>query len=1757
MNLGGSTTSLVQDDATGTWHVGNDDGQQVTLGTGASNGARNGEYWTITGQDGISYVFGRNVLPGDTIAHPTNSTLLEPVYAVHAGDPCYNATFALSQCSQAWRWNLDYVIDPHGNATAYHYAKESNYYGADGATTPVAYDRASTLSYIDYGLREISGSVLAHSATDRISFTTGSRCFATDCSFTAANASNWPDTPQDQQCLSTGTCNNHAPTFWSTQRLNSIATGYYNGSAYFTVDKYDLTQSFPPAGDPQLELDKISHTGYSAAGVAGTALTVSFASTLLPNRVPGTNGQPDMYFWRLNQITSETGAYTVVTYDQPKDGSTVRSCTASTLPADPANDTQLCFPVKWTPPAYTNPLLDYFQKYVVSEVQVAPQDGRSAPQKTDYSYVDAPAWHADDNEVVTPANRTYGQFRGFDKVQTRFGDTGFTYNTVPDKQTLTTTTYYRGMGGSLTDPWGAFTDSNEFAGMTRGVETFDGDSAQGLSATVTDLGTLATASRARTGLPALTSHIVSKTKTRNITWELGISPTTTRTATSVDAYDALGRQLQQTDSGDDGVATTCTTWTYAAPVSGNTRYIKDRVAEKIVSQQSCPAVGAAQSPILSDVRSYYDTTGTTAGVTSYGDPTRTDTRMDAGGAATPYFAKATSAYDTAGRLISATTHAVNTDAGRTTSTTYTPTLPTTPGSAEPLAGPLTQTVVKNPLTQTVTTAFDPGRGLATDVTDVAGHPTHADYDYLGRVSAVWKPGQVHGTDPATTTYSYLIASTGPSSITTKTLIDNGSSKNYRTSISLLDSFGQQIQTQADAVGGGRVITDTFRDSHGWPIDANNRWYDASTAPSTSLTSTADANVDDRTVTSYDGAGRPTLATEYTGLTATWHTNTVYGGNQTTVIPPTGGVAQTTVTDTRNETTVLKQYTAPPGVTGNVVTGTSQDTTYSYTALGQQSGMASAGRTWSSTYDLGGRVTSQVDPDTGTTSKTYDDLGELASSTDANGVLMTYAYDALGRKTGDYHGTLQTAAHQLYGWLYDTVQAGQLSSSTHYSGTGAYTVATGSYDSAGNPLSTVVSLPTTETGFAASYTTSYTWTTTHLPATVTPAVAGGLPIPTETLDYTYDNLGNPNTLAGLVTYVGASTFSAYGEPTRYQLGANTQTAWLNYTRDPQTRRLTEVLFSAQNATPQIEDLQYSYDASGNLTKSVDAQGNGASAPTETQCFNYTALDQLAQAWSATDGCAQNPATAGVGNTVVGGPQPYWQSWTFDTAGRRTQQMQHATSGPATGDLSTNYTYTTPGHPDFLTSTTGALASSYTPDAVGNTTARTLTGANLSIGYDLENRTASVAGPSGTSSYVNDANGNQLVRHDPGSTTVYLPGEELTRTTSSGTIKGTRYYSLGGTEVAVRAVASNFNASYLLADPHGSNETDAQTTVNGIGTITRRHFDPYGNLLGTTTGGTWPENHAYLDKPVDTSSGTASVTPLSDVGAREYDATTGRFLSADPVLDPSSPQSLNGYDYANNNPITGSDPTGLHTDDPTDCGSACTGPSRAGPETGGAITPPGSSTDQTPADPANTPGLAAGVGRGGGDFTSRHEAAGRAAAAQLAMITGGQGIIETTFKIPGGSKKATGYNGYADLVWIVNGETFIWEVKSIGESPKATAEAIWYAERQAVVTGLPAYPGFPISGLPIKTGFADDYVANGLDIGGLVYGPGSDPSARQPRRYPVTIPQVITAVAVAGVGYFGARMVTGGTTGSGGFAGGGVPAVAGFGGGAGDLEHGRQS
>jgi RHS repeat-associated protein len=60
------------------------------------------------------------------------------------------------------------------------------------------------------------------------------------------------------------------------------------------------------------------------------------------------------------------------------------------------------------------------------------------------------------------------------------------------------------------------------------------------------------------------------------------------------------------------------------------------------------------------------------------------------------------------------------------------------------------------------------------------------------------------------------------------------------------------------------------------------------------------------------------------------------------------------------------------------------------------------------------------------------------------------------------------------------------------------------------------------------------------------------------------------------------------------------------------------------------------------------------------------------------------------------------------------------------------------------------------------------------------------------------------------------------------------------------------------------------------------------------------------------GTKDPTGLTHLGAREYDPAIGVFLSVDAVIDPADPLQLHPHAYAQNNPVTRSDPNGRWPD-----------------------------------------------------------------------------------------------------------------------------------------------------------------------------------------------------------------------------------------------------
>ncbi|MEV8627431.1 RHS repeat-associated core domain-containing protein [Streptomyces sp. NPDC051079] len=1506
LSLNGSSNTLVYDDETKAWHQQSDSREKITVKTDTVNGDNDNEYWIVTTADGTDYHFGRNRLPGWATGNPTtNSVWTTPVFGNDANEPCHQSTFAASSCAQAYRWNLDYAVDDHGNAMSFWYTPETGYYGKNNATTPTAYTRGGQLAKIQYGQLQDKVYDTAAPAAGQVFFDTSERCLP-DSGFDCAPAkltttpTRWPDVPADQNCASTGTCNNHGPSFWTTKRLTGIRAEVLVGSAYQKADAWALAHTFPPTGDtttPSLWLSSITRTGQ--VGGSLPLQPVTFEGQGFANRVDGLDGYQPLTRRRMTKIVSESGGVTTVNY------LTAQCHRAGTvvMPAGPDNNTLRCYPSYWTPPGQTSPQLDWFNKFVVNTVTEQDPFGGGLPVQTSYTYNGGAAWHFNDDALSEPKYRTWNQWRGYGQVDVSTG-------TVPDRLTLSRSVYFRGMKGeklgsgawpaTLTSSTGGVTadDEDVFAGQVFETLSYNGAGGARLASTVTKPalgGVTATHARTAVGLdPLVARRALDNESTRTTTTK---ADGTDRVTESVTRYDADGLPTTVDDKGD--LSTTaddkCSTTWYAKDATGNSLPLPRRIQTLAVN---CGATPKYPQDLISDDLTFYD--GKTDNLAP---PTRGEATMvqkadsvDAAGAAHP-LATFKATYDGYGRQIT------ETDArGYTTTTAYTAATATAPATIK-----VTQPKVTGQTLAFSSTSTLDARGLVTKVTDAAGYSTTSTYDPLGRLTAVWKPG-FPTSNGANTTFSYNLSRTGVSTVTTQTLNDDTS---YRTSISIYDALLRARETQTETVDGGRVITETVYDTHGWPVKTAGPYY-ATGLPSGTLDSAPDNQVPTQTGSVYDGAGRVTDALSYTRATETWRTKYAYpGSDRTDVTPPAGSTPTSMYVDARGRTTKLQRYH------GSTPTGPSDEVTYTYDAAGRQTGQNDTqGNTWSSTYDLLGRKTSQTDPDTGKTRSTYDASGHALTVTDAREKQSTFTYDEIGRKTAQYDttGDVDPApANQLAAWSYDSLKKGLPTSSTSYSGGRAYTDKILGYDSNGRVTATARIIPAEEGDLQGSYITQNRYNLTGTLASYTDTAAGMLP--QETVSYAYDRFGRPKS-AGSESMAASLDWTRFDEPQQFTLGTSGNFAQQTLQYDEQTHRLASSFTVAASGTKVADRTTYAYQPSGNVTRITSEPGDGT---TDTQCFRYDWAQRLTGAWTATDACTATPVSGAAG-TVARTASSYWQTWTYNGTGNRETQTDHALDGDATQNTVSTYAEPAAGKgPAHAVSSVSRVApggpentldTSYTYDASGNVATRTDRGGTDTFTFDNQGKLAELARTAtGTSTaYVYDAAGNLLIRRDADKTVLFTGDQELTLKKDTTKVEGTRYIGLGGQTVAVHtADAAGERVAYLVSDRQGTGQLQIDAVSQ---TVTRRQYKPFGEKR--TAAATWQGSRGYVGGQEDEATG------LVNLGARQYDPAAGRFLSPDPLLDAADPEQWNAYSYANNSPVTLSDPDGLCPKDGDICG-----------------------------------------------------------------------------------------------------------------------------------------------------------------------------------------------------------------------------------------------
>jgi RHS repeat-associated protein len=756
-----------------------------------------------------------------------------------------------------------------------------------------------------------------------------------------------------------------------------------------------------------------------------------------------------------------------------------------------------------------------------------------------------------------------------------------------------------------------------------------------------------------------------------------------------------------------------------------------------------------------------------------------------------------------------------------------------------------------PVHGTTTMTYDK-LGRQASVTDPLGHTTTMTYDQLGDLASQTDPGGgvwTYGYDQAGEQTSVI----GPTGAQTQATYDN---------------LGRMV-TSTDLVrqNTSAAYTTTFGyDAAGDQV--------SQTSP-TGVTTTA----------AYDALGERISSTDGAGNTTTFGYN--LDGQLTKITEPDGTATTATYdlagreisqSDLSATGTVLRTATIGYDADGNVTSATDylgHTTTASYNALGEltsQTVPTSASHAITTTYgyDLNGNQTAQTDGNGNTTYTTYNSLGQPATTvepaagsyTSAANSTTTYGYDGDGNliTETDPGGVQITDSYDARGDL--TSQSG--------SGAGAPTATrTFTYDAAGRVLAAATSTAGTSGtfGYQPATSESFTYDDRGLLLSATGSAgtssfgyngSGQLTSATDaagTSSYTYDSTGRLATDSDAASgATGSYAYNSLGQVTKISYGTGNDTQTFGY--DGLHRLTSETVNGPSGA--QVASIGYGYDANNDVTSMTTsglAAANGSG--TVTNAYGYDQAGRLTS-WTATP-------SGGHATTSTYG---------YDDNGNLTNDNGVTHSFDArnelTSDGTSTYSYSANG--DLVSKTGSSGTTSYTTDAYG----QQVTDGPSSYTWDALDRLIGAAPKSGT--------GTMALTYDGMTDELSSDSSATYSRDPSGRITGV-HITAGGSTLALVDEHGDLSGTF---GPAGSAMTSSTT------------YDPWGDVIAAS--GPTPEV-GYQGQWTDPATG------QTDMGARFYSPTTGGFQNSDtsPVADGST-ASGNDYAYADDNPMSVTDPTG---------------------------------------------------------------------------------------------------------------------------------------------------------------------------------------------------------------------------------------------------------
>ena len=459
------------------------------------------------------------------------------------------------------------------------------------------------------------------------------------------------------------------------------------------------------------------------------------------------------------------------------------------------------------------------------------------------------------------------------------------------------------------------------------------------------------------------------------------------------------------------------------------------------------------------------------------------------------------------------------------------------------------------------------------------------------------------------------------------------------------------------------------------------------------------------------------------------------------------------------------------------------------------------------HDIDGRQEVVTDRNGNTTVFVYDDEGNILSQTDANGNTVRNSYDSNGNldKTIDALGNVTDYGYSETGDLLSLTDAEGHTVNNSYNSKGQLTsinamginTITVDYDSKGNLTSTTDALG-------------------------------------NDIDYTYDTKGQLTSVTDEIGVYMNMTYDSEGNVVSATNGAGT-TSQFTYDSDGNCTSKTLTYTGAEGLKTVTE--QYFYDAAGNLTKTIDSDGNVIT----------TEYNSMGKVSSAKDekGRITSYDYDDFGNLVkITYPDNTTESFTYDREGNnltatdrmgRTVSMKYDKVGNLTektypNGAKTSYVYDANYNLISETAANGAVTT-YEYDKIGrNTAIIDALGNRTEFFYNAKSQLESMTDAKGNVyTYIYDDNGNRIKTIYPDGTYVLSEYDARGRVTSQKDQHGyTTKYVYDGADRLVRVTnAQNISTNYSY-DEVGN----MISVTDGNGNVTSYEYDDFGRVVKTT-------------------------------------------------------------------------------------------------------------------------------------------------------------------------------------------------------------------------------------------------------------------------------------------------------------------------------------